>query len=110
MSSITPVHKATGNSVFATTRDRWLRNFLRKNEGDNYEDRSDRRQWPHRTKACHQVSCVGAGLLARSLMQLNAVDTGFNPANLLAVVTCRTTPDSPNPRSPVPIRSWQQSV
>src|SRR5205823_11986963 len=31
------------------------------------------------------VLLVGAGLLARSLMQLNAVDTGFNPANLLAV-------------------------
>src|SRR5262249_45565026 len=31
------------------------------------------------------VLLVGAGLLARSLMQLNAVDTGFKPANLLAV-------------------------
>jgi putative ABC transport system permease protein len=31
------------------------------------------------------VLLVGPGLLARSLMQLNAVDTGFNPVNLLAV-------------------------
>ena len=38
-------------TLIASARDRWLRNASIKNEGDNYENRSDRRYWTHRVKA-----------------------------------------------------------
>src|SRR5262245_23901830 len=49
-------HKPAGGAVFASAKDRWLRNASVKNQGDNHENRSDRRQWIHRVKARTQVA------------------------------------------------------
>ena len=49
-------HKISLSPVLAKYKDRWLRNALVKNEGDNDENRSDRRYWTHRIKACQQAS------------------------------------------------------
>src|ERR1700750_1272316 len=49
-------HKIPLCPVLANTKDRWLRNASVKNEGDNDENRSDRRYWTHRLEACEQAS------------------------------------------------------
>jgi hypothetical protein len=54
--AIDPVTNRQAVLSLASARDRWLRNASVENEGDNYENRSDRRQWTHRIKACQQAS------------------------------------------------------